>query len=404
MRLLPALLVLASVAQADVSYGETYRLKVPITGENRKAFLFLPRGLKKGAVVPLVVAVPSGEGSASLEVGQWQQPAFDKRFAVFSVDIKTCSLKSPWHWKDGLVMQRDMEAVIEGLKAATAKAKEFNVTLDRGAVVMTGHSGGTYLTLWLGVRRPDLFLGIAGRSCVFFKETIKFGKFEKVTPNYEMPILIYHGELDAPRSRKDTRLAKKTLDEAGFKKVELQAVEGMKHESKPEVFLEWFYALLKKTSKGRKDAVKIAQELEKLRPDVEAGRAGSYGKLARLAEREEKAGFAAGAKELFATIEKKAVADLKAAEAIADEGRIPEALKALKKIEKTYAGLQAVKDARAAAKKLRKSDGFAAFQLLEKAKKLIKSDRADKAALILETIVETYPSTAAASEAAALLK
>ena len=51
---------------------------------------------------------------------------------------------------------------------------------------MTGHSGGTYLTLWLGLRRPDLFLGICGRSCVYFKETVEFGELDKFEPDYEL--------------------------------------------------------------------------------------------------------------------------------------------------------------------------------------------------------------------------
>ncbi|MHC4669153.1 MAG: hypothetical protein ACYTFD_12170 [Planctomycetota bacterium] len=280
MRLLAFVLVLSVAVLAQEDYGTTYRLKIMVGGESRKAGMFVPQGVKKNEVVPLLVAVPDTRGKAFLEIGQWQQMAYERRFAVFSVDINTSSQKG-WHPSEQLEMQRDMEALVEGLKLGEQRAQEAGVAIDTSARVITGHSGGTYLTLWLGLRRPDLFLAICGRSCVFHKEAVKFGKFDTVKPNLSMPILIYRGELDHPIAKKQTELAKKTLDAAGFTNVKYRVIPKMIHESKPEICLQWFLEVLKQTQKGRKDVRRIAAEVEKLRPLVqqalEARREGAEG-------------------------------------------------------------------------------------------------------------------------------
>ena len=123
MRRAVALVLLAAplLGQAERSYGETVRLKIDVGGEERKIALFIPDGAKKGEVFPLLVALPDTRSKAMLELGQWQQPAYDKRFCVFSVDINTSGEKG-WHPKEQLEMQRDMEAVTEGMKVAAARA------------------------------------------------------------------------------------------------------------------------------------------------------------------------------------------------------------------------------------------------------------------------------------------
>ena len=68
----------------------------------------------------------------------------------------------------------------------------------------------------IGIRRPDLFLAVCGRSCVFHKETVEFSKFDKTEPNKAMPIFLYHGEVDNPRVKQETELARSSLAAAGF--------------------------------------------------------------------------------------------------------------------------------------------------------------------------------------------
>ncbi|MHC4451961.1 MAG: hypothetical protein ACYS0E_17785, partial [Planctomycetota bacterium] len=124
-----ALLLLLSLTPTlraqDASYGETHRLKVDIDGTNRKVGFFVPRNLAKNESLPLLVALPDGgnsRGKAFRETGQFEQMAYESRFAVVSVDITTSSMEG-WHPNDTVAMERDVEAVMLAIKEATAKAK-----------------------------------------------------------------------------------------------------------------------------------------------------------------------------------------------------------------------------------------------------------------------------------------
>lgn len=404
MRATLALLVLTAplLAQAERSYGQTLRLKIDVGGEERKIALFIPDNVKKGESFPLLVALPDTQGKAMLEVGQWQQPAYDKRFCVFSVDIMTSSEKG-WHPKEQLEMQRDMEAVTEGIRIAREEAKAKGIQLDDSATVITGFSGGTYLTLWLGIRRPDLFFGVCGRGCVFHKETVEFSKFDKTAPNKATPIYLYYGEVDNARVKKETELAKTTLVAAGFTNVQLKVVPAMAHESKPEEFLDWYARLLKETEKPRKEAGKIRAEVEKLRAEIVAAKPGAYSRLVKLVEQEQKAGARGGAADLLgealAEAKKKwdAAANLEADHAFGD------AADAFGKIEKEYMPLDIAKEAREKRLKIINGDGFKAAEMLARAKELIEKGARDKAVPILEKIADQYGETPAADEARLLL-
>ncbi|MCK6460218.1 MAG: prolyl oligopeptidase family serine peptidase [Planctomycetes bacterium] len=404
MRALSALVLLAAplLAQAERSYGETLRLKIDVGGEERKIALFIPDNVKKGENFPLLVALPDTQGKAMLEVGQWQQPAFDKRFCVVSVDIKT-SGEQGWHPKEQLEMQRDMEAVTESIRVAREEAKAKGILLDDSATVLTGFSGGTYLTLWLGIRRPDLFLGVCGRCCVFHKEAAEFSKFDKTEPNKAMPIFLYYGEVDNPRVKKETELARSTLAAAGFTNVQLKVVAGMAHESKPEEFLDWYGRLLKETERPRKEAMKIKVEVEKLRPDVVAGKAGAYGKLAKLVEHERKVGAKGGAADLLGEVLAEAKKKWDAAANLEADNRFQEAADAFGKVEKDYMPLDVAKEAREKRLKILNSDAFKAAEMLAKAKDLIEKGAREKAVPILEKIADQYGETPAADEARLLL-
>lgn len=402
MRLLPLLLLFSAVASAQ-DYGTNSRLKIPITGDTRKGVLFVPKGLKRNEVLPLLVAIPDTRGKAFLEVGQWQQPAYDMRFAVFSVDVTT-SLAKGWHPSEQLDMKRDMEAVTEGIKVCMKKAEELGVTIDPTATVITGFSGGTYLTLWLGLRRPDLFLGVCGRGTVFFKETVERSKLDTYEPDFKMPIFLYRGELDRTRAMKDTNLALKLLREAGYRHVTYKVVPQMTHESKPEIFLEWYGKLLKDTAKGRKESLKIATEVAELREDAAKGHYGVYKKLAKLVEREKKAGFGNAAHTFYAEVAAEA-AKLKAqADNLEADNQLEEAADVLHKLEKDFYGLPVAKEAREARQKLIHSNAYKANELLARAKELIGKGKRDKAIPILEKVTKQYPDTIAAEEATTLLK
>jgi len=401
-RLLSALLLLAIPAAAQ-DYGLTHRFKVDVDGQPRKVAFFVPAELKRNEVLPLLVAVPDTRGYAFDEVGQWQQPAHEHRFAVVSVDIDTSGTRG-WAPSETLEMKRDMEAVVGAIAGAYEKAEELGVTLDRSATVLTGHSGGTYLTLWLGLRRPDLFLAICGRCCVFHPETLERGVLDTVPPRYDIPIYLYCGQLDPSRSPRETELARQTLLKAGYTNVRLDVIEKMGHESRPEVFLEWYLKLLKDTAKGRAEAARVHEDLARLEEDLAQGKAGAYSKLAKLVEREKKAGFPAGAQERLDAI----LAEARKLEAQAAnleaEHQLFAAAELLERIEKEFNPLEVSKQARERRRTLLKSDEYKALELLTEAKELREKGIDDRADRLLEQIVEKYPGTLAAEDARTLLR
>jgi predicted esterase len=390
-------------AQTEADYGTTHRIKLDVGGEGRKAAFFVPKGLRKNEALPLLVAIPDTRGKAYLELGQWQQPAWQKRFAVLSVDIKTSGVQG-WHPSEQLEMQRDMDAVIEALAKAKELAKETNVEIDESAIVITGHSGGTYLTLWLGLRRPDLFLGICGRSCVFHKETIKFGKLDTVPPDFDMPIFLYRGEVDHPRTSKQTEEAANVLRKAGWKNVKYEVVSKMAHESKPEVCLGWFSRLLRETAKERAARRRIAEEVDELRDDLQEGRSGAISKLSKLVDKEKRAGIEGEATKLLAGVLDKARELWAEAENLEADHHLIEAAATYRKLDRKYSPLPISKDARKKRSGIIRSDAYKAEEMLVKARGYIDEGKSDKARPILERILEKYPGTVAAGRAEHLLQ
>lgn len=401
MRARPLLLLALAAAVGAQEYGEDHRLKIEVAGESRKVGFFVPKGLKKNQLVPLVVAVPGDEGKAFGELGQWQQPGYEHGFAVVSVDVQTSA--RGWLPSEQLEMQRDAEAVTKAIDAAREKAAEIGVALDETAFVLTGYSGGSYLAVWLGLRRSDLFLGFCARACLFHEEEAKLGDMDTVPPNLDMPILLYRGAADPHRSSTETELAKKTLDKAGYRNVTYKVVEKMQHESKPEVFVEWFVELLKTTDKARKERRKIEEEMAELREQVKAGKAGALKKLVELAAKEQKFGIAGGAGALLQEVEEGARKLLAEAANLEADGQLLAAAAKLREVEKAYGGLAAAKEARGLRTAIEKGDGYKAEEMLAKARELREKGLADKAREILEKIVDKYPETAAGAEAKLLL-
>jgi len=400
--LLPLVLALAGSAFAQ-DYGTSHRMKIDISGGTRKGVLFLPRDLLRNETLPLLIALPAGSGRAYRELGQWEKDAYDHRFAVFSVDLKT-SLQRGWHPSETAEMQRDVEAVLGGIEQAKKIATEQGATLDESAFVLTGHSGGTYLTLWLGLRRPELFLGLCGRSVVLFPEIIEgMEGEEKIEHDPSLRIFLFHGQFDARRAKDGTQAATKMLRDKGYRHVKLEVVEGMKHESRPEVCLDWFVDLLRKTARGRKKATEIREEVEELRADLAQGR-GSLSKLTRLVEKEKKAGFGKAARALLREVQAEAGKKMARAKDLEADGNLEQAMDAFREVEREYRGLDLAKTARKRRVAILRSDEYKAQELLAKAREWLERDEPDRARPSLERLLEKYPKTAAAEEAKRLLE
>ncbi|MHC4847298.1 MAG: hypothetical protein ACYTEG_02460 [Planctomycetota bacterium] len=401
-----ALLLLLSLTPTlraqDASYGETHRLKVDIDGTNRKVGFFVPRNLAKNESLPLLVALPDGgnsRGKAFRETGQFEQMAYESRFAVVSVDITTSSMEG-WHPNDTVAMERDVEAVMLAIKEATAKAKSLGFRLDLTATTLRGHSGACYLAIWAGVRHPDTFFAVSLNGVPkFFPEFLKF----KTPKNKDQIFYVYSGERDVPRVKRETEKTVEALKGAGYRRIVVEIIKGMAHDPKPEVFVKWYTSVLRDTRSARKDAMKITAEAEELRAALKAGKGGIYRKIIKLAEREKKAGFGKAATTLLDEVNLEAEKAFAKAEELAIAHEIIQAVAEFKKIEKKYAGLATSKKAKTERSKLAKSDEYKAAEMLAKANELREKGRKEKAAELLVKLIEKYPETVSAERAQVLL-
>ena len=176
----------------------------------------------------------------------------------------------------------------------------------------------------------------------------------------------------------------------------------MTHEPKPEIFLEWYLKLLQETAKGRKASRKIAKDLVKIKAAMAKGRP-VLGKLIKLAEKERKAGFPAGADTLLVKIEADAQKQFDQAEKLEEIGELIDAIQAFKDVQRRFNGLDIAKEARTRASRILKSDAYKASEMLTKAMRYREKDMDDKATAILEKIADKYPDTPSGEEAKRLL-
>lgn len=399
-----SVLLLATAAFAqDASYGETYRLKVDVDGTPRKVGFFVPKNIGKRDMRPLVVALPDGanaRGKAFRETGQFEQMAYEHRFAIVSVDITSSSMEG-WHPNDAVAMERDTEAILSAVKAAKEKAKELGFSIDPTATAIRGHSGACFAALHVGVRNPDVFWVIALNGVPkWYPEFLKMDS----KPDPQQWIHVYSGASDNGRVKRETKTTVEKLKEAGYPQITVETIKGMKHEPKPEIFVQWYAISLKRTAKGRKEAGKIAGEAEKLKTDLEKGKGGVIRKIAKLAEKEKKAGFGTAAQELLAGLEKEAAAAFAKAEDEAANHNVIEAAAALRDIEKKYAGLAIAKQAKSMRSKIQKSDEFKAAEMLAKGREMIEKGQRDKGVDVLVKLTEKFPETVAAERAKNLIE
>ncbi|MGQ0613956.1 MAG: hypothetical protein ACT4PV_09495 [Planctomycetaceae bacterium] len=382
----------ASWAQND---AQTDRFKVEVGGESRKGGVLYPKDLRKNEMLPLVVAVHDTTGKAFTELDQWAVYAIKHRFAVVSVD---CKSPEGWAVSEQLVMQRDMEAVelsIEEAKKALA--------IDDTAIVIRGHLGGAYLVLWMGVRRPDLFLGVCASSCVFYKEMAPSEKERKsIDPN--QVIFLYRGELDTPRLIKETEWARDAFQEAGFARVSYTIVPKTSNVANPDVFAAWYAKLLKETEKGRKALRKSRESLVRLREEIAAGpKPTTYRELEGLAEQDEKNGTRSGAGELLDGILAKAGDTMKRARDSEANQHYAEAAQFYKEVAEAYAPLAISKEAAKERLRLIKSDEYKADEMLQEALRLQEAGEVEKSVTLLEKLLAQYPATPAATSAKRLV-
>ena len=396
-RTLAAILAVSGAlwAQGAGDYTDQHRFKITVNGETRKAALIVPKKVKKKEVLPLVIAIPHDGGRAMKEPGIWEQRASMARIAVLSVDCRTC-LRKGWLPSEQPLMQADMEAV----EAALAKAKEV-VNIDEHAILLTGYSGGSYLTYWMGLRRPELFSALCIRGGLWYEGMIPPSKYDRYTDiklNLDLPIFIYWGSADKTRSPNESMTALDKLKAAGYKNVTTKIVKGMIHQARPEPCLEWFAAYLKKTAKSRKESRKIAVEIAKLRAQIAKGKT-PFSPLKKLVEKEQSVGAKGGAQELLDEILVDARKQMKKAIELEANAEYFQAAMALKAVEKKYSPLDIGKKARKLRGRMVKTDAYKADELYHQALEFREKGKEEKAVALLEKLAAQYPETPAGERA-----
>ena len=214
---------------------------------------------------------------------------------------------------------------------------------------------------------------------------------------------IYRGERDFASVRKGTDEAIEALKKAGYTRIVTETIKGMKHETRPEVFVKWYSRFLRGTTRGRKAAGKIAAEADKLRADWKAGKPGVYAKMVKLVEKEVKAGFGRSAEKLLADARAANQKAFKEATDLLADNQFLDAAAAFKSIEKSCRGLPIAKQARELRTKLVKGDEYKAAVMLVKALALQEKGKAEQADTLLVKITEKYKDTVAADKAEQLL-
>lgn len=120
------------------------------------------------------------------------------------------------------------------LSAVSRIAYRYNI--DRNNVMITGFSGGGFPTYWVGLRHPDVFTCIVGRSADFNR-----GNLDGWYPEgyRDVAIKVYYGSNDPGAIQAQSKSASEYLRSKGFK-VETQVLRGVGHERHPEVAMEFF--------------------------------------------------------------------------------------------------------------------------------------------------------------------
>lgn len=112
----------------------------------------------------------------------------------------------------------------------------YRYNIDLANVMITGFSGGGFPMYWVGLRHPELFSVIAARSCNFAEGNIDgWYPLEAKT----MPMMIYMGEHDPGAIQSQSQNAVTYFRQHGFR-VETKIVQGIGHERRPEVAMEFF--------------------------------------------------------------------------------------------------------------------------------------------------------------------
>jgi poly(3-hydroxybutyrate) depolymerase len=112
----------------------------------------------------------------------------------------------------------------------------YRYNIDLANMMITGFSGGGFPTYWVGLRNPELFSAVVGRSCNFSESN-----FEGWYPPEakQTAVLVYYGSNDPGTISSQSRNAIRYFHANGFN-VSTTVIPGIGHERRPEVAMAFF--------------------------------------------------------------------------------------------------------------------------------------------------------------------
>jgi len=112
----------------------------------------------------------------------------------------------------------------------------YRYNIDLANIMITGFSGGGFPAYWVGLRHPEIFSVVVGRSCNFSVSNLD-GWYPPEA--VRTPVMIYYGSRDLANVQGQSRAGIEYLRQRGFE-VETRVIPGIAHERRPEVAMGFF--------------------------------------------------------------------------------------------------------------------------------------------------------------------
>ena len=112
----------------------------------------------------------------------------------------------------------------------------YRYNIDRANTMITGYYDGAFPAYWVGLRHPDVFSVVVGRSCDFAVSDLD-GHYPPEA--IHTPVMIYYASNDLADVQEQSDKGVDYLRQMGFK-VEIAVIPGAAHERRPEVATGFF--------------------------------------------------------------------------------------------------------------------------------------------------------------------
>lgn len=251
----------ALAREESLEPGKVHALET--TRHARAWSLYVPSKYSRKSSWPLVLSSHGRGGDGAGEMRAWQSLANQHGFLVACPDMVTATNhRQP---KSSLPPATEDDEVLLSIFEQVCGAFRVN----RRAVMVTGFSGGGNPSYHSGLRHPEVFTHICTRGGNFAPQQIPTDEAVLAAGRKSLQIYIFFGDADHELIIGDqgnngqAYMARDALEKAGYAHVTFERVDGMKHESRPQMAAAWFGAYLEENRKAFKEGDKADALLEK---------------------------------------------------------------------------------------------------------------------------------------------